>query len=356
MKVAIITDQHFGARSDSQIFISYFKKFYDDVCLPYLIENNIDTVIDMGDTFDRRKYINYVSLASAKEMWFDPLKKQGIKLHTIVGNHTAYFKNTNKVNSMNLLVEDYPNITVYPNPETMKLSDGTEICMIPWINSENYADTMDTIKKTRADICLGHLEISGFRMYKGSITGGNLEQKIFDKFEMTCSGHYHHKSSQRNIHYLGNPYGITWADYDDPRGFHILDTEDMTLEFIRNPYEIFHKVWYDDAEKSIDQVLDLDFTKYKGNYVKVIVSSKTNPFFFDKFLDELYAADAQHIQIVDDHNNVEDLSTEDIMNDVDDTLTVLQKTVAAMPIDSNRKELDKLIIDLYTESLTMEIV
>jgi hypothetical protein len=58
MKVAIITDQHFGARKNSKLFHDYFLKFYNDIFFPYLEENNIKVVIDMGDTFDSRKGID----------------------------------------------------------------------------------------------------------------------------------------------------------------------------------------------------------------------------------------------------------------------------------------------------------
>ena len=50
MKVAIITDQHFGCRKNSKLFHDYFLKFYNDIFFPYLEENNITTIIDMGDT------------------------------------------------------------------------------------------------------------------------------------------------------------------------------------------------------------------------------------------------------------------------------------------------------------------
>jgi DNA repair exonuclease SbcCD nuclease subunit len=55
LKVAIITDQHFGARNDSNVFLDFFQKFYDNVFFPKLIEEKIDTVLILGDTFDRRK-------------------------------------------------------------------------------------------------------------------------------------------------------------------------------------------------------------------------------------------------------------------------------------------------------------
>ena len=74
MKVAIITDQHFGARKNSKLFHDYFLKFYNDIFFPYLEENGITEVIDMGDTFDSRKGIDFSALAWAKDNYYDRLK------------------------------------------------------------------------------------------------------------------------------------------------------------------------------------------------------------------------------------------------------------------------------------------
>ena len=62
MKVAIITDQHFGCRKGSKLFHEYFKKFYETVFFPTLQREGITTVIDMGDTFDNRRSIDLWSL------------------------------------------------------------------------------------------------------------------------------------------------------------------------------------------------------------------------------------------------------------------------------------------------------
>ena len=87
MKVAIITDQHFGARNDSVAFLDYFQKFYDDVFFPTLVANGISVVLVLGDTFDRRKYVNFYALQRAKEMFFDRLANACITVHMLAGNH-----------------------------------------------------------------------------------------------------------------------------------------------------------------------------------------------------------------------------------------------------------------------------
>jgi len=101
MKIAIVTDMHIGARGDSKVFQDHQERFFMEQFFPYLDENDIKVVFDLGDTFDRRKYINYVSLKRGKEYFFDQMAKRGIAYHALIGNHTTYYTNTNEVNSMN---------------------------------------------------------------------------------------------------------------------------------------------------------------------------------------------------------------------------------------------------------------
>ena len=110
MKILLITDQHFGARNDSQAYVNKYQKFYSKTVLPYIDKHKITNVIALGDTFDRRKGINYNSLEAAKKMWFDPLRERDVKMHMLVGNHDIYYKNTLRINSPQLLLGDYDNI------------------------------------------------------------------------------------------------------------------------------------------------------------------------------------------------------------------------------------------------------
>jgi DNA repair exonuclease SbcCD nuclease subunit len=261
MKVAIITDQHFGGRNDSVHFLDYYDKFYTETFFTTIDKNNINTVIILGDTFDRRKYINFYSLKRTKEMFFDPLHKRGINVQMLAGNHDTYFKNTNNVNSIDLLLGEYDNINVIHSPKTIYV-DPVHICMIPWICAENYNDSMNQIQNTNADICMGHFEIEGFVMHRGAICEEGLDRSIFKHFDAVFSGHYHHKSKQNNIQYLGNPYEMTWIDYNDERGFHLFDLETKELQFIKNPNVMFHKIIYDDKNESITQITGKDLKQY----------------------------------------------------------------------------------------------
>ena len=211
-KVAIITDQHFGARNDSTHFLDFYEKFYSEVFFPTIESNGIDTVLILGDTFDRRKYVNFFTLKRAKQMFFDPLFNRGIQIHMLAGNHDTYFKNTNEVNSVDLLLSEYAiSLNVIDGPTEIYVGPH-KICMMPWICADNYEDSMTMLKDTDADICMGHFEIAGFAMYRGMPSEGGLDRGIFRKFSHTFSGHYHHKSNNDDIYYLGNPYELTWQE------------------------------------------------------------------------------------------------------------------------------------------------
>lgn len=351
MKVGIITDTHFGARNDSISFLDFYQKFYDDTFFPALIEHNIGTLLILGDTFDRRKYVNFLSLKRTKEMFFDRLLELGIEVHMLAGNHDTYFKNSDSVNSVDLLLKEYPNVNVIDTPKTIEVY-GVKICMIPWICSENYNDCMSEMQNTEALICMGHFEIAGFAMYKGMASEG-LDRTIFRKFINTFSGHYHHKSSADGIFYLGNPYQLTWSDYDDVRGFHLYDLIKYELEFIPNPNEMFFKVIYDD---SIDAP-NYDFSNYTNRYVKVIVLNKNNPYAFDNFMEKLYNYNPADVTIIEDVIDLTETGDDDIITQSEDTLTILNKFVDAVQednIDNNR--LKSILHEIYVEALNSERV
>jgi DNA repair exonuclease SbcCD nuclease subunit len=351
LKVAIITDQHFGARNDSIAFLDFFEKFYDNIFFPALDENNINTVLVLGDTFDRRKYVNFYALDRAKKMFFDKLEERGIRVHMLAGNHDTYYKNTNEVNSPDLLLTEYNNIDVISKPETIVI-DGTPICMMPWICPENYQESLDHIKNTKADICMGHFEIAGFAMYRGMESHDGLAKETFEKFDLVFSGHYHHRSSDKHIHYLGNPYELTWQDYNDPRGFHLFDLETRGLEFVVNTYRMFERLEYNDKDQ---EPVDLDSIDLAQKYVKLVVVNKTDFYKFDKFIQKLYNKGCHEIKIIEDMTEFQDGEIGEEIN-LEDTLSVLSHYVDSIETDVDKEQIKTYMRTLYTEAVNIEVV
>ena len=357
MKIALITDTHWGARNDSLAFLEYFHKFYDNIFFPYLEKHGIKTVIHLGDIVDRRKFINYVILNRLKTDFIFKLKQMGIDFHVIIGNHDVPYRNTNVVNSMNELFgsndgNHYPKF--YSEPVTVNF-DGTDICFMPWINNSNYNSSLQHIKNTRAQILLGHLEIAGFHMNKDMINEHGLQQKIFENFELVCSGHFHTKSNKSNVHYLGTPYELTWSDYNDPKGFHVLDTDTRDLTRIINPYKMHYKIFYNDKDKTLEEITNFDFESLQGAYVKVITIQKTNPYWFDLFLDKVYKSNPENLTIVDDHKHMDQTDEEELINEAEDTMTILRKYIDGLDANVDKKQLTSVISSLYNQALYIDV-
>lgn len=351
MKIAIVTDTHWGVRNDSTIFADYFKKFYDDVFFPYLKDNDIKTVFHLGDIVERRKYINFATAARLENDFVRPLANMNIETYYVVGNHDTYYKNTNEINAMNQMYggREYPMMTIVSDPTEFQF-DGCRVVLMPWMCQDNMSDALELINQTSAQILMGHLELAGFEMYKGSVIDHGMNASVFEKFDVVCSGHYHHKSTKDNVHYLGCPYEITWSDYGDQKGFHVFDTDTRELTFIPNPYTMFNKVHYDDSKSDLETIMDVDFEKYRNTYVKVIVHNKNNPYWFDMFVDKLEKLDPAGIQVVEDnlYLNLED--DESIVSEAQDTLTILKKFIENVDMTVEKKEVERFLSDLYTEA------
>jgi len=354
MKVGIITDTHFGARNDSVHFLDYYEKFYNETFFPMIDSEGVDTVLILGDTFDRRKYVNFFTLKRTKQMFFDGLLERDISVHMLAGNHDTYFKNTNDVNSVDLLLREYGNINVIDDPAEIYV--GThKICMMPWICPENFDVSMQMLKDTDAPICMGHFEIAGFAMHRGMPSQEGLKRELFRRFEYTFSGHYHHKSNADGIYYLGNPYELTWQDYNDPRGFHLFDLDKRELTFVHNPNVMFHRILYDDKEQSIKQITNMDVGVYTNTYVKVVVINKTNPYLFDKFLNMLYNVNPIDITIAEDFTELNEGVEDDMVDQAEDTITILNKYVDTIKDDGiDNGKLKNILQELYVEALNTE--
>jgi DNA repair exonuclease SbcCD nuclease subunit len=356
LKIALITDTHWGVRNDNVAFMDNSKKFLEEVFFRYIDDANISTVVHLGDLVDRRKYVNINTARRLREDFLVPLSQRNLDVHFIAGNHDTYFKNTNEVNALReLVVGKYPSFKVYSSYPVEVEFDNTIVLLTPWICDENRKQSFEKIKSTPAQIVMGHLELAGFEMYRGSMVSHGDDRHIFDRFDLVLSGHYHHRSSDGTIHYLGSHGEFTWSDWDDPKGFHVLDTDTRELTFIKNPYIMFNKVWYNDTDKMMHEVLDIDFSSYAGKIIKVIVQNKTNPYWFDNFIEKIEAAGPIEMQIVEDHLNLALEEDEDIVNEAESTLSIFKRYIDQVNSPNiNKVKLEQTITDLYNEALTIE--
>ena len=353
MKIALITDTHFGARNDSLPFNEYFYKFWEEVFFPLIDKKGIDTIIHLGDTMDRRKFVSYKIANDFRTRFIQPLVDRNIDTHILIGNHDTYYKNTNEVNSLAELVGNkHNNIKFYEENCTVNFGN-TPIFFCPWINAENYASTMKGIKETNAEVCMGHLEISGFEMHKGHFSESGHPKEMFKKFDTVFSGHFHKKSDDGHIYYLGNTYQMTWSDDSCPKGFHIFDTVDKSLERIINPFTIFEKIYYDDTTTDYSKV---DVSQYKDKFIKLVVVNKKDLYQFDRFTDRLLQEQTHEVKIVEDFSDLDATNvSDDIAENTQDTTTLLEKYIDELDVDLDKKRLKNTMKALYLEACDLEL-
>jgi DNA repair exonuclease SbcCD nuclease subunit len=344
VKIGIISDTHFGARKGSKLFHDYFEEFYKNIFFPTLDEQGIDTVVHMGDAFDSRKGIEFKSLDWAKRVVFNPLKQRGIQVHLMVGNHDAYYKNTNEINAINLLLKEYDNVKVYSSATEVELGN-LKTLFIPWINEQNQNQTEKLIQKTSCKCAMGHLELQGFRINKQITMDHGMESKLFDKFTKVFSGHYHTRSDNGKIFYLGNPYEIYWTDVNDLRGFTIFDTETLEHYPVNNPYRIFYNIYYEDQDYQI-----FDTSEYKNKIVKLIVRKKSDIKKFEKFIDKLYSSGIADLKVVENFDFSSLTEEQSEVFESEDTLSILDRYIQEADTELDKSNIQSIIREIYQEA------
>ena len=349
MRLVILSDSHFGARNDSPLFLEHFMRFYDRVFFPYIETHAITDILHLGDFLDRRKYVNFSTLAAVQSGFVKRLEATGAQMHCILGNHDIFYKNTSTVNSLRECFSD--KFTVYEKP-TLKSFDGREIALLPWINKENEAESLEFVRTVPTDILCGHLELSGFNVLRNTPFEGGMNPDIFKRFSAVYSGHFHSRHSRDNIHYLGCPYQITMNDYGEKKGFHVLDTDTGDLEFIHNPYTIFTQIRYNDTDVDAAKPITAEEAQIKHKFVRIIVEAKTKPYLFERYVDSLYAHQPHSVTVIEDLSP--DTTNADEQVDLsEDTITIINREIDGLQNVDGAK-LKALLRDLYTETQALE--
>lgn len=349
-KIVLIADTHYGVRNDNVNYHSYFAKFFDNVFFLYLKKNKIDKVVHLGDVVDRRKYINFLTAHNLRKTFLQPLEDMGMEMDIIVGNHDTFYKNTNQINAIDEVVRRYKNINFYKDPEEVDLF-GVPTLYLPWICKDNHKQSMDMIKLSESRLCIGHLEIEGFTMQPGQLSKEGLSSSIFQKFEKTLSGHFHHRSDSNGIYYLGCPYQMNWSDYGFVKGFHLLDTDTLELTFIENPYSIYTKFIVDGTDHFRNTVTK---GSVKDHYVRVVVKEKVDVEEFDDFISQIESFSPYEVKIIDETMIYQENGSDVDVENIENTKEIIDKYIGLIETDVDLDKLKTKIHDIYYKAMNAE--
>jgi len=322
------------------------------VFFPYLNENNIKHIVHLGDYYEHRRFINFKALNSNRKVFLERLREDKITMDIIPGNHDTYYKNTNELNSLKELLGHYMNEVNIVHQAKVLDYDGLKFALVPWICQDNEEDTNEFLVNCKADVVAGHFELNGFDMLRGVPCTHGMSADNLRRFELVLSGHYHCKSNQGNIHYLGSQMEFFWNDAHDDKFFHVFDTETRELTPVRNPLTLFHRIRYDDEKEDYNE---MDLSILDKRFVKVVVINKTDGFMFDRFIDRIQQRDIYDLKIQEDFNEFTGESVSDEGLEVEDTSTLLSQYVDNVETILDKDRIKREMGDLMTEAQTLEI-
>lgn len=356
-KIALITDTHFGIRNDNPQVRTHiansFQWFFESIK-----DKDIKAIIHLGDLYDRRKYIQYPTAYACRTSFLEPAQALGVPVHIISGNHDVYHTNTNFVNSLTEMVGDrYSNIKYYLKPQEIEIA-GTHILLLPWIDESNSEQSYAALSRSKATLVMAHLELNGFEMHKGTVMDHGMDIPDLGRYSYVYSGHYHHKSSRDNIHYLGAFADYSWSDFADPRGFHFLDLQTLELEYVRNPNVIHIKTVYDDVNTDdiLNHVQSKDYSEYANKFVQVVCATRNNPYAWDLFMENLSKVGPLDISVVQDISEFKDLREDELVDEAEDTMSILDTYISHLTLPVEQSTLKKFFREIYSEAISIEHV
>lgn len=352
MKILFLGDLHIGARNSSKLFMDYFHKYYTEELFPYILANKVDLVIQLGDTLDKRKSIDFLVSRFLENVFYKFFEDNQIPIYSVLGNHDIYYRQTTEVSGLSVYEDLFKMVHIISEPSILEFSN-IYIRLIPWLCDSNRAEIEKALKedskiKNKYKILAGHLELAGFPIHKGiNSESGSIEVSSLSQYDKVYSGHYHSPSDKGNISYIGIPYQLTWSDHGDEKKVVCLDTETMEYEIVPTQLKMFHKFFYTNELSKL-----IDYSSIRKSYIKIILNDKDiSNARFDIFLSELEEkAEPIQIQIID--NREVETNSESFDIEVDDPITILIKTLESTIEDKEILDLAKsLSFEIYNTTL-----
>jgi DNA repair exonuclease SbcCD nuclease subunit len=247
MKILLFTDLHMCPRAS--IINKWGTKY------PSRLENCIESVnwlerkaeelrcdyiVNLGDFFDKPDLTSDTITACNEIQW------SNIPHYHLVGNHDAsnsslFFNSVNCINGSNH--------TIITEPHTLVLT-GCDICFLPYVTECDRKPLKEYFGNTISPrVILSHNDISGIQLGPVMSKTGFSVEEIEANSDLWINGHLHNgQAITPKIINLGN---LTGKDFGENALLHrhsiaILDTKDLSLTYIENPYAYnFYKIQID---------------------------------------------------------------------------------------------------------------
>ena len=231
MRGFVITDTHFGARSNNLDWLSVMMKYFKEEFIPYCRENvrEGDVLIHSGDLFDSRQSLNLIVMCEVIRL-FEELSTIFEKMYIIPGNHDVAKKTDNDISSLEC-IKLIPNLKIIKDYEHIQLGNFNTLFMA-WQHTKEKCNQV--LLDSTADIVFAHSDFfgvtfDGVRDIKDGIIFSDIK-----KFKRVYSGHIHHRQEKDNLLLLGTQYQITRTDGNNVKGFYVIDFDDLDETFIPN--------------------------------------------------------------------------------------------------------------------------
>lgn len=336
----LISDIHFGVRSDSVEWLENIRDYFVNFFIP-LIETKKGKksgVFVLGDVFDNRETINIEIFNVVIEVFAKIAKIMPVWI--IVGNHDMYKKTDNQINSLQIL-SNIPNIIIIDENCILTIKDTKTKClMMPFTTNDNEASLI--LSESNSDFAFLHSNLAGLKYDNGRNIITGVQTKAY-KGARIFSGHIHKRQESGKITYIGSPYHTKRSDIGNQKGIYKLDFANDKQIFYENTYSpIFQKFDIKDLlERKYEDVLRL----FRNNYTDILVhKNKANYINIAKVLNILQPAEFKRIEFITVDNMEGQYDTQMFDNtetiSIDDAITLKYEEMSLTP--EKIKELNEL--------------
>lgn len=340
-KLAILGDTHFGAGGANVIQHDYMKKFFKDF-FQYVDDNNIKTILQLGDLFDVRKHINTWSLNYFREVFLKQVIQRDLKVIVLLGNHDIFYRESLQISSVEEVLCPYPEwFTIIKEPTEMEL-EGLSFLLVPWVCKENLDTVQSVLAKSESKYCAGHFEFNGFELFRGQLAKTHYDHAEYKKFDRVFSGHYHHMSSKDNIIYTGTPYELTWQDCATTKGFFVIDAN--SIEMIETQHTLY-------SAFSLSEYQEIPNNIIQDKHVKLTIDIELTPKKRDAIVESIYSMKPYSLKIIEQKIDVSE-TKEISYNDIASVPDVIKDYVENITVDQSldKTVLSDVLIQLFVEA------